>query len=268
MRIRSKYNGAITSGDACTTLSHGETEDYMINITPPPACAGSPTPGNTLTSSNSVCSGGSVNLSLQNATPGTGVTYDWWADYGSGFSSTGVTTATFTTPALTANSSFFCVVSCSSGPGLYGSSSAITINIVSPPVGGTASGPSSALTYQNLAYSVTGTTGSLQWQYSTTAVGGPYTDIPAANSPTLNINANGAGTYYVRCKAFNAGCTDDFSNVITTVVSVAGDNVCSANPLVVGSNGPYTNVGATTEVGEAQAPNTSCTGQASWCTWY
>ena len=61
----------------CGTYSWGETEDYLIDITPSSACSGTPTPGNTIASLASVCPGGAVNLSLQNNTPGTGVIYQW-----------------------------------------------------------------------------------------------------------------------------------------------------------------------------------------------
>ncbi|RRJ90477.1 Ig-like domain-containing protein [Flavobacterium macacae] len=40
-------------------------------------CSGTPTPGNTVASAPTICLGGSVTLSLQNATVGTGVTYVW-----------------------------------------------------------------------------------------------------------------------------------------------------------------------------------------------
>ncbi|MEO6488588.1 MAG: GEVED domain-containing protein [Ferruginibacter sp.] len=46
--------------------------DYTTNL-----CTGTPAPGNTVASSTSICAGLSVNLSLQNATTGSGVIYQW-----------------------------------------------------------------------------------------------------------------------------------------------------------------------------------------------
>ncbi len=40
-------------------------------------CMGAPSPGNTIASSNAICLGETVNLSLQNTTAGAGVTYQW-----------------------------------------------------------------------------------------------------------------------------------------------------------------------------------------------
>ena len=41
-----------------------------------------------------------------------------------------------------------------------------------------------------------------------------------------------------------------FSNVLTVQISVAGDNVCNPLTLELGNNGPFTNSGATSEIGE------------------
>ena len=63
---------------AQTGYTWGETEDYCFTVLPPPPCAGTPNPGNTISSTNLVCSTSSVfTLSLQNQTPGAGITYNW-----------------------------------------------------------------------------------------------------------------------------------------------------------------------------------------------
>ncbi len=51
--------------------------DGFISYATSNACVGTPTPGNTIASSTSICFGSSVTLSLATATPGTGVTYAW-----------------------------------------------------------------------------------------------------------------------------------------------------------------------------------------------
>lgn len=48
-------------------------------------------------------------------------------------------------------------------------------------------------------------------------------------------------------------------------VVAPSNNVCDALPLVVGNNGPFTNVNSTLQPGEAVPPVGSCTGQGSWC---
>ncbi len=78
MRIRSRLKSNTNFGsDACTTFGSGSSQDYIITIAPPTPCSGTPFPGNTIASAAAVCSGGSINFSLQFPTPGIGVTYQW-----------------------------------------------------------------------------------------------------------------------------------------------------------------------------------------------
>jgi hypothetical protein len=80
LRIRGGCDATFPNTASCGTnpsTTWGEVEDYDIEITPNTACSGTPAPGNTIASSASVCPGSPVTLSLQNLTPGTGVTYQW-----------------------------------------------------------------------------------------------------------------------------------------------------------------------------------------------
>ena len=95
-------SGAITAGRSYT-------------FTPPPPCSGTPAPGNTLSSVASTCSGVSFNLTLQNTTAGTGVTYQWQSADDVAFS-TGLValgTASTQTTSITAAKFFRCLVTCS-----------------------------------------------------------------------------------------------------------------------------------------------------------
>jgi len=81
-------------------------------------CSGTPAPGNTLSSVTSVCPGINFNLSLQNAPPLTGITYQWqssangttWAAIA------GATNATLTRNQLAATY-YRCLVTCSGNTG-------------------------------------------------------------------------------------------------------------------------------------------------------
>jgi hypothetical protein len=77
-----------------------------VQLYAPPACTGTPAPGNTVSSSTVSCSSSSsFTLSLQNATSGTGVTYQWqsslngtsWSNISSANSSTYTTTQSAST---------------------------------------------------------------------------------------------------------------------------------------------------------------------------
>jgi len=97
------------------TFTWGETEDYCVNILLPPPCAGTPAPGNTTASMSSVPVGTTVNLGLQNATIGTGVTYQWQTSSSATGPWTNITGATSSTYSFVfaANAWYQCIVTCS-----------------------------------------------------------------------------------------------------------------------------------------------------------
>lgn len=79
-------------GSGCNTSYNyvtNNTWSIAVEYFEVPVCSGTPTPGNTLASAAVVCSGSSVNLSLQNSTPGD-VSYQWqsspdnntWTNFG------------------------------------------------------------------------------------------------------------------------------------------------------------------------------------------
>ena len=85
-----------------------------------PVCSGTPTPGNTISSPSFVAApSGNVNLSLQNATVGTGVTYQWQSSTSQTGTYTNIVGATSSTYTATVSSVtwFRCVVTCSGNSG-------------------------------------------------------------------------------------------------------------------------------------------------------
>lgn len=83
------------------------------------ACAGTPAPGNTIASAATVCPGIPVNLSLQNSTSGSGVTYQWASASAVGGPYTpiaGATSSTYSTT-IAATTFFQCAVTCSGNTG-------------------------------------------------------------------------------------------------------------------------------------------------------
>jgi GEVED domain len=111
---------------AHTAYTWGETEDYCFTVTPTTACTGTPTPGNTLSSAASVCAGTNFNLSLQNLTFGSGVSYQWqsspdnatWTSFG--------TNSSIQTVSLSAATWYQCIVTCATS-GLSGTSTSVQV---------------------------------------------------------------------------------------------------------------------------------------------
>jgi len=96
----------------------GEVEDYTVVIAGPPPCSGTPTPGQTLASTPLACNATTINLALQNATSGTGVTYQWQSSADAAFTSPvnlGFNSTQSTTQ--TANTWYRCIVTCSGSDG-------------------------------------------------------------------------------------------------------------------------------------------------------
>ncbi|HOZ52974.1 MAG TPA: GEVED domain-containing protein, partial [Chitinophagaceae bacterium] len=121
--ITSEQSNPILSTFSCQAYSWGETEDYLINITPATTCAGAPNPGATLSSETTICSGENVFLSLQNTVTGSGISYQWFN--GSGPIS-GATNLFYNSPNLNTNTSFYCAVTCSNS-GLTTNSTPVNI---------------------------------------------------------------------------------------------------------------------------------------------
>jgi hypothetical protein len=116
MRIVNSESVALPASTG--TFSWGEAEDYCVTIIASPPCSGTPVPGNTLTSSASVASGSTVNLTLSTPPTGTGLTYQWQ----SGPTNTGAwtnvgTSAATYTATVTANTWYRCLVTCSGNTG-------------------------------------------------------------------------------------------------------------------------------------------------------
>ena len=76
-----------------------------------------PNPGNTIASNNPACFGETINLSLENTTPGTGISYQWMEST-DGISYTNITGATHSTYSfvLTESKYYKCDVTCINGP--------------------------------------------------------------------------------------------------------------------------------------------------------
>ena len=116
---------------AQSAYTYGETEDYCFTVIAASACAGTPTPGNTLTSNANPCSGANFTLSLQNTTLGSGVTYQWERADDAGFSvnMTALGTSSTQLTSHTAPKYYRCIVSCPAGVPAAGTSTGLLVNV-------------------------------------------------------------------------------------------------------------------------------------------
>lgn len=114
-----------------TAFNYGETEDYCFTVISGLNCSGAPTPGNTLASATSILAGNTTNLSLQNATTGLGVTYQWYSNTTNSTSGgtliLNATSSTYTATPNALSTWYYCLVTCSSSS-TYSNPIEITVN--------------------------------------------------------------------------------------------------------------------------------------------
>ncbi len=76
MRVKVRYNVALTGPDACLGYTYGETEDYGIVIAAASNCTGTPV-GGTSAGPTAVCNNLNFSITNTGATIGLGITYQW-----------------------------------------------------------------------------------------------------------------------------------------------------------------------------------------------
>ena len=117
-----------------TASAYTLTVDMPICSSVP--CSGTPTPGNTLSTVSTVCPGINFTLSLQNATSGSGVTYQWQSAPSAGGPWTNIPAATGSTLSTTQSAAtcYQCIVTCSSPGGGTATSTPVCVALT-PPTG-------------------------------------------------------------------------------------------------------------------------------------
>ena len=241
------YNGPNGTGTIIYQSPSG-TPPASVVVTNPctvpnPGCAGTPTPGNTLASTPSVFPTVPVSLTLQTATLGAGVSYQWQSgpsSTGPWTNITGATSSSLSTT-LTASTWFRCQVTCS---GNTGTSNPVQVqfNPYCQPL------YSSGTLYGDLISNVAISGPGLTWNNNSgTATTGPsyvpYTNLPpvvmqAATSYSMTVTA---GSYSGQAFAVWIDANDD--NVFSASEKVgfsAGTTTTSFGSVTFNINLPCT----------------------------
>ncbi len=108
-----RQDGGTSQCNLNTTLANTNRPQVQFSYTAGGACS-APAPGAT-TGPSAVCSGIGFSLGLTTPTTGSGVSYVWYADNGSGYAVVGGNTPTLSTSQSVATS-YYCDVTCSTGP--------------------------------------------------------------------------------------------------------------------------------------------------------
>jgi hypothetical protein len=189
--------GTLNSSTVTLSNTVKPSSGLTYTWTPPviPVCSGTPNPGNTLSSSLTTSPNGTVNLSLQNTTTGTGVTYQWQSSpNNSTWTNFGTSSSTQTSPPITSPTWFRSTVTCSGNSGM---STPIQITL-------------SYCTYNITNNDPTGITSVTFGTISNTSVGGPaYSNFTTQSTTVeqggiyqLNVNVNTDGNWTVNTKVW------------------------------------------------------------------
>jgi hypothetical protein len=189
--------GTLNSSTVTLSNTVKPTSGLTYTWTPPviPVCSGTPNPGNTLSSSLTSPPNGTVNLSLQNTTTGTGVTYVWESSPdNSTWTTFGTSSATQTSPPITSPTWFRSTVTCSGNSGI---STPIQITL-------------SYCTYNITNNDPTGITSVTFGTISNTSIGNPaYSDFTTQSTNVeqggiyqLNVKVNTDGNWTVNTKVW------------------------------------------------------------------
>ena len=196
------YRAVVTNGECSSSTSN--TATITVN---------QPSDGGTATGATTICSGNAtiVNLSdnlgsiqWQNRISGSSV----WNDI------SGATSASFNTGALTVTTNFRAIVT--NGVCSEAYSNLITITVSEASDAGTALGTTSVCSGSAASVSLTGSSGTIQWQISANGSTG-WTNIGGATSSFLNTGNLTATTYY-RALVTNGVCSFATSNIVTVTV--------------------------------------------------
>jgi hypothetical protein len=192
----------------CLVYGFGETEDYLINLTQASTTCSTPipSPGNAISSINSICDSAVAVLRLTNNCLSQNYSYQWFKN---GILIPGATSTIYTSPYLNATTSYYCRVSCGVSSVNSGS-----VTITKENMNVTLS--ASTTTYCNPGGSpITLTAGggaSYYWM--------PNNSLSASSGYTVTANPN-ANTIYTVTATSAAGCSK------TSIVNISVIN-CSA----------------------------------------
>ncbi|RYE19179.1 MAG: hypothetical protein EOP51_20430, partial [Sphingobacteriales bacterium] len=217
-RMRIGGTDTDAGGTPCYTSTYGTYEDYTVNIVTPPACSGAPVAGTASASGTDFCSSGSATLTLTGFTTGvTGISIQWYNTVSGAIS--GATSATYTTPIVTTNSSYFARVTCANGGG-FTDSNTVNLTIQNPAIASTT--PGTRCGTGSVSLTATGSSGTVVNWFASANGGSPL--FTGTNFMTPNIAAT--TTYYASA----------FTGTSYGVAGMTGPAV-TTNGTSVGSHG-------------------------------
>jgi hypothetical protein len=234
------------------------TYNYIISpcnssLTPVTVTVSPTSVAGTASLNQTICSGATATLTLTGQT-GT-IQWQQSANGTSGWSNvttgTGATTTSYTSAALSATTYYRAVVT--SGVCSSVNSNVITVTVNPTSVAGTAGSDQTICYNQTASLTLTGQTGTIQWQQSANGTSGWSNVTTGAGGTTANYTsaALSATTYY-RAVVTSGVCSSVNSNVVTVTVnqpSVNPSSITGSLSICLGASTTLTAVGGSIGVG-------------------
>ena len=240
-----------------TTICESPRTAITVTINPSLAITAQP-----LATAQTYCINGTP-IDLSVTATGSGTTYQWYSNSTASTTGanliTGATAATYTPDTTTATALYYyCVVTGTCGSATSGFSGKITVKALS--VGGTATTTASSVcSGTTTTLSLTGHTGTIQWQQSADGTTGwsNVTGGSGATSATYTTSALTTATYF-RALVTNSPCSVDYSDVVS--VSLNAATALTVQPATTAQNVCINGITATIAV--------TATGSGITYQWY
>jgi hypothetical protein len=203
---------------------------------------------NLVSSPSSLCGSQTANLSLQNATSGLGLSYQWQSSIDGGVTYSNISGATSATYAAapTMNTYYKCSVSCGANTG---TSTPVQVTVASSTISGTTGASFCSTAGQvSVTLGATAPTGTINWyasETSTTSLGTGTTFTTPAISATTSFYAaveNTSTNSFARTFTGSTTRTDNYSGMVFNTISKVVLNTVKVYPkqTSAGDNQPIT----------------------------
>jgi hypothetical protein len=190
--------------------------------------------GGTASSSSILCTGSTTSLSLSGQDAAGTLQWQSSPNNSTWTNIPGATSSSYTSGALSSTTYFRCAVT----NGCTNYSNVVTTTIVQA-ISGTATGPSTVCTGSTATLTLTGNSGTIQWQSSPDNI--TWTNIPGATATPYTTAAINSPIYY-RAKVSNSPCADVFSNVLHVTLNfipLTPGNIYGSTMPCIGSTTTY-----------------------------
>lgn len=223
MRVRNTRTTTIVAGSACGNLNRGNTVDYVINIATAPDCTGTPAAAVASANTSTFCLSGSAILTATGLPAYvSGISLQWYNGAGA---INGATSATYTTPTLTASETYYLRVTCTAS-GQHSDSNNVTITVNSPSVATTT--PGERCGTGTVALGATGSAGTTLTWYAASTGGTALGTGTSFTTPSISTTT----PYYVDATQYSSSATAGPANYLAVTGTKSGLSTATANYMI------------------------------------